>query len=161
MLKREMEFGRYNTFRVSGSGAEDHRRAREKELLQKTTWPIASWSPRETRLPGAAQSQSRALRMNCQRHEPIRSFWSLGWNGSRDAFQPRPLRGVRCGIAGFPGCGQKRRANCGRADSRGGRFPWHNRPAWVVEFGEQVVGTLSGVLTWTVPRKAHGDGKRT
>ena len=107
MLKREMEFGRYNTFRVSGSGAEDHRRAREKELLQKTTWPIASWSPRETRLPGAAQSQSRALRMNCQRHEPIRSFWSLGWNGSRDAFQPRPLRGVRCGSRASQGVARK------------------------------------------------------
>ena len=73
-----MEVGGHNTFRVSKE-AKDHRRAKEKELSLKTTWLIASWSPRETRRSGAAQSQSRALRMNCQRNEPIRSFWSLGW----------------------------------------------------------------------------------
>ena len=33
----------------------------------------------------------------------------------------------------------------------------HTIPAWLVEFGEQSVGTLSDVLkTWTVQRKAHG-----
>ena len=38
----------------------------------------------------------------------------------------------------------------------------HNRPAWLVEFGEQSVGTLRGVLkTWTVQRKAHGEETRT
>ena len=38
----------------------------------------------------------------------------------------------------------------------------HNTPAWLVEFGEQSVGTLSDVLkTWTVQRKAHGQETRT
>ena len=59
----------------------------------------------ELRITGAPDRGGRGNPVQrCQRNEPIRSFWSLGWTDR---------------IASFPWCGQKR-----RADSRGERFPW-------------------------------------
>ena len=81
-------------------------------------------------------------------------------------------RGVRCGIADFPWCGLKGVQTAeGQirvvSDSLGTRVNLqvpsdHTIQAWLVEFGVQSVGTLSGVLkTWTVQRKVHGQESRT